>query len=105
MVSSCPGANDTPEAALKATSAAVRAALARQLLAAARAATPALLEGLVSDLMLAMGYGGWRTDAARKIAKSADGGIDGVINEDRPCVTTCMAVRYPVASMNCFDRL
>jgi restriction system protein len=30
-----------------------------------------------------MGYGGSRTDAARAVGRSGDGGIDGVIDEDR----------------------
>jgi len=30
-----------------------------------------------------MGYGGSRSDAGRAIGKSGDGGIDGIINEDR----------------------
>lgn len=30
-----------------------------------------------------MGYGGSREDAGKTIGKSGDGGLDGVINEDR----------------------
>ena len=30
-----------------------------------------------------MGYGGNRHDAAKAVGKSGDGGIDGIINEDR----------------------
>jgi restriction system protein len=30
-----------------------------------------------------MGYGGNRQDAGRALGKSGDGGIDGIINEDR----------------------
>lgn len=30
-----------------------------------------------------MGYGGSRTDAGRAIGRSGDGGIDGIIDEDR----------------------
>jgi restriction system protein len=75
--------DDTPEETLETAYATVRAALGQQLLAAVMAATPAFFEGLVLDLMLAMGYGGSRTDAARNIAKAGDGGIDGIISEDR----------------------
>lgn len=32
--------------------------------------------------MLAMGYGGWSADAGKATQYTADGGIDGVINED-----------------------
>jgi restriction system protein len=38
---------------------------------------------LVVDLLVAMGYGGSRQDAGRAIGKSGDGGIDGMIKEDR----------------------
>jgi len=38
---------------------------------------------LVVDLLVAMGYGGSRSDAGRAVGKSADGGVDGIINEDR----------------------
>ena len=34
------------------------------------------------DLLTGMGYGGSRANAGRRIGKTADGGIDGVINED-----------------------
>jgi restriction system protein len=33
--------------------------------------------------MLAMGYGGSREDAGRTVGRIGDGGIDGVIDEDR----------------------
>lgn len=35
------------------------------------------------DLLLRMGYGGSREDAGPTIGKAGDGGLDGVINEDR----------------------
>ena len=35
------------------------------------------------DVLVAMGYGGNREEAARVTQKSNDGGIDGIINEDR----------------------
>ena len=35
------------------------------------------------DLLVAMGYGGSRREAAEVTQKSGDAGIDGVINEDR----------------------
>ncbi|WIM10196.1 restriction endonuclease [Enhydrobacter sp.] len=75
--------DDTPEETLEAAYASVRAALGQQVLAAVMAATPSFFENLVLDLMLAMGYGGSRVDAASNIAKSGDGGIDGIISEDR----------------------
>lgn len=46
-------------------------------------ASPQLSEQLVVDLLLAMGYGGTRADAGRAIGRSNDGGVDGIIKEDR----------------------
>jgi restriction system protein len=37
----------------------------------------------VVDLLVAMGYGGSRRDAASAVGKSGDEGIDGIIKEDR----------------------
>jgi restriction system protein len=44
---------------------------------------PVQFERLVLDLLLAMGYGGSREEAAQMTKTSNDEGIDGVINEDR----------------------
>ena len=35
------------------------------------------------DVLLALGYGGSRAGAGHAFRKSGDGGVDGVINEDR----------------------
>ncbi|MBK1854998.1 restriction endonuclease [Verrucomicrobiaceae bacterium 5K15] len=45
--------------------------------------SPYRFEQLVVDLLFAMGYGGSREEAATVTQKSNDGGIDGIINEDR----------------------
>ena len=47
------------------------------------ACSPEFFERLVVDLLVAMGYGGSRLDAGKAVGKSGDGGIDGVIKEDR----------------------
>ncbi|MGV8139226.1 MAG: restriction endonuclease [Mangrovibacterium sp.] len=44
---------------------------------------PYKFEILVIDFLQAMGYGGNREEAAQVTKKSGDGGIDGIINEDR----------------------
>ena len=44
---------------------------------------PAFFERLVVDLLVVMGYGGSYQDAAKAIGKTNDGGIDGIISEDR----------------------
>ena len=45
--------------------------------------SPSFFERLVIDLLVKMGYGGNRREAGRAIGRSGDGGIDGVIDEDR----------------------
>lgn len=35
------------------------------------------------DLLVGMGYGGSRSDAGQRVGKSGDGGIDGIIKEDK----------------------
>jgi hypothetical protein len=40
-------------------------------------------ERLVVELLVAMGYGGSLTDAGKAVGRTGDGGIDGIIKEDR----------------------
>jgi restriction system protein len=61
----------------------LRANLAGQLLERVRQASPLFFERLVVKLLVAMGYGGSYADAARVVGQSGDGGIDGIIKEDR----------------------
>lgn len=58
-------------------------ALATDLLALVRAASPTFFERLVVRVLVSMGYGGSLEDAGKAIGKSGDGGIDGIIKEDR----------------------
>ncbi len=75
--------SETPEDAMASAYQRLRAELESELLEQVKSASPAFFEKLVVDLLLAMGYGGSRRDAGRAIGQSGDGGIDGVINEDR----------------------
>lgn len=61
----------------------IREELEDELLAKIKETSPAFFERLVVELLVAMGYGGSRKDAGQTIGRSGDGGIDGVINEDR----------------------
>lgn len=45
--------------------------------------SPAFFELLIIKLMIKMGYGGSREEAGKAVGRSGDGGIDGIINEDR----------------------
>lgn len=44
--------------------------------------SPGFFEGVILDLLVAMGYGGSRRNAAHQLGGTGDGGIDGIINED-----------------------
>ena len=48
-----------------------------------KAERPAIFERIVIELLVKMGYGGSRADAAQAIGKSGDEGLDGIIKEDR----------------------
>ena len=76
-------AEQTPEDAMAAAYTRVRANLEAELLEQVKASSSAFFERLVVDLLVAMGYGGSRSDAGRAIGRSGDGGIDGIIKEDR----------------------
>jgi restriction system protein len=75
--------DDTPEDALAAAYTKLRKALEAEILAAVKDASPSFFERLVVDLLVKMGFGGNRQDAGKALGKSGDGGIDGIINEDR----------------------
>jgi len=57
--------------------------LSSELLDMVKSCSPAFFEHLVIDLLVAMGYGGSRKEAGKVTGKSSDGGIDGIINEDK----------------------
>lgn len=73
----------SPEETLEASYQALRSTLAQELLEKVKQVSPRFFERLVVDLLVAMGYGGSRRDAGKAIGRSGDGGIDGIINEDR----------------------
>lgn len=61
----------------------LRFQLAQELLGRMQAVAPSFFEKLVLDVLVAMGYGGSRQDAALAVGGIRDGGIDGLIKEDR----------------------
>jgi restriction system protein len=73
----------TPEEALEEAYDRLRRGLESELLQRVMGASPAFFERLVIDLLVKMGYGGSFRDAGQAIGKSGDGGIDGIIKEDR----------------------
>jgi restriction system protein len=74
---------ETPEEALEAAHAKMKASLASEVLARVKGCSPEFFEKLVVELLLKMGYGGSRADAGQAVGKAGDEGIDGVISEDR----------------------
>ena len=73
----------TPEESLEEASQRLRVSVESELLQRVRTASPAFFERLVVNLLVNMGYGGSFRDASKVVAKSRDGGIDGIIKEDR----------------------
>jgi len=73
----------TPEELLEAGYRQLRSALASELLQQVKSGSPAFFERMVVELLLRMGYGGTREDAGQVVGKSGNGGIDGIIKEDR----------------------
>ncbi|MBD8619272.1 restriction endonuclease [Sphingomonas sp. CFBP 13728] len=73
----------TPEEQIDAAYATIQSVLKADLLQRVLGQTPAFFERLIVDLLVAMGYGGTHDRAALQIGKSGDGGVDGVIDEDR----------------------
>jgi len=76
-------ANQTPEDSLASAYSKLRSSLESEILSSVKDASPSFFERLVVDLLVKMGYGGNRKDAGKALGKSGDGGIDGIINEDR----------------------
>jgi restriction system protein len=57
--------------------------LADELISNILNCSPEFFENLVVKLLVGMGYGGSITEAGKTVGKSGDGGIDGVIKEDK----------------------
>jgi len=84
VVAESPAAEtETPEESLESAVEKLRAELATDVISRVKGCSPEFFERLVVTLLLKMGYGGSRADAGRAIGKSGDGGIDGIIDEDR----------------------
>jgi restriction system protein len=75
--------NRTPEERIESAFVELRETLIAELRSKLAAVDPIRFEQVVLDLLVAMGYGGSRKEAAAVTQKTGDEGIDGVINEDR----------------------
>ena len=72
-----------PEEAIEVGAARLRSQLTSELLAKIKTIPSEAFEELVVRLLTGMGYGGSQTDAGQALGRSGDGGIDGIIREDR----------------------
>ncbi|QKG80336.1 restriction endonuclease [Tenuifilum thalassicum] len=75
--------NKTPEEALEYAYLKLKNDLSRDLLDTIKGCSPEFFEKLVIDMLTKMGYGGSRKDAGKALGKTGDGGIDGIIKEDK----------------------
>lgn len=78
-----PATSQTPEEMMESAYLRLRLQVESDMLSRIMSCTPAFFEQLVVDLLLKMGYGGSRIDAGKAIGQSGDGGIDGIIKEDK----------------------
>ena len=73
----------TPNEILETAYQTLRKSLAQELLGKLKEVSSGFFERLVIDLLMRMGYGGSRPDAGSVTKRGADGGIDGLIKEDK----------------------
>ena len=74
---------ETPEEALEYAYLKLKNDLSRDLLDTIKNCSPTFFEKLVVDMLIKMGYGGSRKDAGKALGRAGDGGIDGIIKEDK----------------------
>ena len=72
-----------PEETLEAAYQELHDGLASELLHTVKQCPPEFFERLVVDVLIKMGYGGSRKEAGQAVGKTSDGGIDGIIKEDK----------------------
>jgi restriction system protein len=73
----------TPEEALENAYQKLQEGLAADLIQNVKECSPNFFERLVVALLVKMGYGGSRKEAGQAVGGTADGGIDGIIKEDK----------------------
>src|SRR5438105_9265815 len=78
-----PSQTETPEEMIERAHRQLGKSMADDVLTLIKSRSPRFFEKLVLDVLVAMGYGGTLEDAARVLGQTGDGGVDGVIKEDR----------------------
>lgn len=76
-------ADITPEEFLEVAFQKLQEGLASDILQTIQNCPPDFFERLVIDVLIKMGYGGSRKEAGEAMGRSGDGGIDGIIKEDK----------------------
>jgi restriction system protein len=61
----------------------IKKQLEDDLLEQLKQVSPSKFENIVVDLLVRMGYGGSKREATQVVGKTGDGGIDGIIKEDK----------------------
>jgi restriction system protein len=80
----CTETSLAPDEVMRSAHRQLERALAEELMQRIRSGTPAFFESLVVRLLVGMGYGGSVTDVSKALTGgSGDGGVDGVIDQDR----------------------
>ncbi|MCK5732681.1 MAG: restriction endonuclease [Candidatus Latescibacteria bacterium] len=75
--------SDTPEEVLENAVQRINENLADGILENIGACSPSFFERLVVELLVRMGYGGSLKEAGNVLGRTGDGGIDGIIKEDK----------------------
>lgn len=75
--------SQTPQELLEYGYQKIKKDLAQEILSVVKQCSPRFFEKLVVELLLKMGYGGSLKDAGKAVGQSGDGGIDGIIKEDK----------------------
>jgi restriction system protein len=73
----------TPDELLETSFAKLQDVLSIEIIEKIKSCSPEFFEALVVDLLIKMGYGGSRIEAGKVLGKSHDGGVDGLIKEDK----------------------
>ena len=72
----------TPEELIETSFRALVSALEVELLERVRKVHSSEFEALIVDVLIAMGYGGGKSEMGQAIGRGGDGGLDGIIRED-----------------------
>lgn len=75
--------NITPEESIELGFQKLKESVSEDIITKIKECSPGFFERLVVELLVKIGYGGTLKEAGKVIGKSGDGGIDGIIKEDK----------------------